>query len=97
MVIDARTRADDRTGIEGIDGLRNYLLTKRCDQFVRQFCRKLLGYALGRGVLLSDEPLLDSMLLELAENNYRIGTVFEMIVQSRQFRDIRGKDMTGRE
>ena len=48
----------DGTEIDGLDGLRNYLLTKRRDAFVRQFCRKLLGYALGRAVQLSDEPLL---------------------------------------
>ena len=49
----------DGTEFDGLDGLRDYLLTKRRDAFVRQFCRKLLGYALGRAVQLSDEPLLD--------------------------------------
>ena len=49
------------------DGLRDYLLTTRRDDVVRQFCRKLLGYALGRGVQLSDEPLLDDMQQQLEE------------------------------
>ena len=51
----------DGTEFDGLDGLRHYLLTARREPFVRQFCRKLLGYALGRGVQLSDEPLLDEM------------------------------------
>ena len=55
----------DGTEFDGLDGLRDYLLTKRRDAFLRQFCRKLLGYALGRGVQLSDEPLLDEMQTQL--------------------------------
>ena len=33
----------------------------RREAFLRQFCRKLLGFALGRSVQLSDEPLLAEM------------------------------------
>jgi hypothetical protein len=90
--IDTRVTTKDGTKFEGLDGLRTYLLTKRRDAFVRQFCRKLLGYALGRGVQFSDEPLLDEMQSNLAANDYKIGTAIEMIVLSPQFREIRGRD-----
>ena len=60
----------------------------RRNAFARQFSRKLLGYALGRAVQLSDEPLLDT----LAAVDYPIGSVVELIVKSRQFREIRGRD-----
>ena len=76
--------------IEGIEGLREYLLVTRRDDFLRQFCRKLLGYALGRGVLLSDQPLIDEMLSRLAENDYRVSAAIDTIVLSEQFRKIRG-------
>ena len=92
LEIDAKARTIDGSEFEGIDGLRSYLLTKRRDDFVRQFCRKLLGFALGRSVLLSDAPLLDSLQEELAANDFRIGIAIEMIVRSRQFREIRGRD-----
>jgi len=85
------TLADGRT-IEGIDGLRTYLITVRREAFVRHFCRKLLGYALARGVQLSDEPLLDEMMTELAENEYRFSAALETIIMSDQFRMIRGRD-----
>ena len=78
---------------EGIDGLRSYLLDLRRDDFLRQFCRKLLGYALGRSIQLSDEPLLDSMLVELKQNDYRVGKVIDLIVCSPQFRNVRGRDL----
>ncbi|MGA0038958.1 MAG: DUF1592 domain-containing protein [Pirellulales bacterium] len=90
--IDAATTLADGTTIVGVDGLRSWLLNERRDDFTRQFCRKLLGYALGRAVQLSDEPLLDAMLAELAENEYRIGHAIEGIVLSPQFRMTRGRD-----
>jgi hypothetical protein len=61
----ASNTAADGAEFDGIDGLRDYLLTKRREAFVRQFCRKLLGYSLGRAVQLSDGPLLTEMRSEL--------------------------------
>ena len=90
--IDTRVTAMDGAEFDGLDGLRNYLLTKRRDAFLRQFCRKLLGYALGRAVQLSDEPLLTEMQSELAANDYKVDAAVETIVRSRQFREIRGME-----
>jgi hypothetical protein len=90
--IDTRAELVDGTKFEGLDGLRNYLLTARREAFVRQFCRKLLGYALGRAVQLSDEPLLAKMQSELAANDYRVDVAVLAIVNSRQFREIRGRE-----
>ncbi len=92
--IDTRAKVMDGSEIDGLAGLRDYLLTKRRDAFLRQFCRKLLGYSLGRGVQLSDEPLLTEMQARLKAGDYRIGTAMETIVASRQFREIRGRDAT---
>ena len=90
--IDAATVLPDGTSISGVDGLRDWLLTERREVFVRQFCRKLLGYALGRSVALSDDPLLDAMVIELAAGDASIGRAVEMIVTSPQFRMIRGRE-----
>jgi hypothetical protein len=90
--IDVRTKLNDGTHIDGLDGLRNYLGATRRDTFVRQYCRKLLGYALGRSVQLSDEPLLDDMLQRLDKSDYRFSVALETIVLSDQFRKIRGHD-----
>jgi hypothetical protein len=90
--IDVRTKLNDGTEIDGLDGLRNYLGTTRRGTFVRQFCRKLLGYALGRSVQLSDEPLLDEMQERLEQSDYRFSIAVETIVGSEQFRKIRGRD-----
>jgi hypothetical protein len=91
QAIDSRTTLPDGTRIEGLDGLRSYLVGKRREAFVRQFCRKLLGYALGRELQLSDEPLIAEMMTRLAQHDYRVSVAVETITSSKQFRMIRGK------
>ena len=91
--VDTGTTLFDGTDVDGIEGLRGYLLGPRREDVVRQFCRKLLGYALGREVQLSDEPLLDEMQRQLAENDYRFSVAAAIIVSSPQFRQIRGQEV----
>jgi hypothetical protein len=92
LPIDTLTRLPNGAEISGLEGLRSYLIEQRREDFLRQFCKKLLGYALGRSVQLSDQPLLDLALAKLQENEYRVSTVMELIVTSPQFREIRGQD-----
>lgn len=97
LPIDARAKLKDGTEFNGIDGLRAYLLTKKKDVIVKLFCRKLLGYALGRSTALSDHGLIDEMAMELDRNGGRISAAVLAIVRSPQFRMIRGKDATKEE
>jgi hypothetical protein len=92
LSVDARAKLRDGTEFEGIDGLRNYLLTKKKDVIVRLFCRKLLGYALGRATTLSDTALIDEMVAELKRNDGRVSAAVLAIVRSPQFRMVRGAD-----
>ncbi len=91
--LDTRTTLPDGSEVEGLAGLRDYLLEHRREEVLRQFCRKLLGYAIGRELKLSDQPLVTEMLERLAENDYRFSVAVETIVRSRQFREIRGRDV----
>jgi hypothetical protein len=90
--IDDRAAVKPGVKVQGLEGLRGYLLSQGRPAFLRQFCRKLLGYALGRAVQLSDEPLLTEMQERLARDGYRVGAAIDMIVASRQFREIRGRE-----
>ena len=96
MVVDssamlpARAADGPATAVNGLAGLRDHLVDHHRDEFVRQFSKKLLGYALGRSVQLSDEPLLEA--LEAAAGD-GVATMVEVIVASPQFREIRGRDM----
>jgi hypothetical protein len=92
LLVDARAKLKDGTEFEGIDGLRQHLLTKKKDVIVRLFCQKLLGYALGRQTTLSDTSLIDEMVAELNKNDGRLSAAVLTIVRSPQFRMIRGSD-----
>jgi hypothetical protein len=86
---DTNTTLMDGTAINGLGELRDYILKNRKQDFLRQFSRKLLGYALGRSVQLSDQPVLEEMV---SSKEHRLADLVGMIVRSRQFREVRGKN-----
>lgn len=61
------------------------LLLKSSDLFCRNFCRKLLGYALGRPLEYYDEPVVAQLTGVLKSNGYRIRPVIQAIVASHPF------------
>jgi len=95
--VDTRVRLRDGTEFDGIDGLRSYLLTKRRHDFLEQFSRKLLGFALGRTVELTDQPLVDDIVRQLEEKGFRFSAALETILRSKQFRFHRGLESTKEE
>jgi len=90
--IDVSSVLPDGTEVSGVDGLRDYLLNTRRTDFLQTFNRRLLGYALGRSVQLSDQPLMNDLLKQLETDDYRISAAIQAIVLSPQFRRIRGAD-----
>jgi len=92
LTIDAKTKLPDGQELQNADDLRSYVESKRANDFVKQFNRKLLGYALGRSVQLSDEPFLRSLLQSQQANRYNITETICQIVLSKPFRQIRGKE-----
>ena len=76
---------------EGIAGLIDYIEHRRQSDFQHNFSRKLLGYALGRSVTLSDQPLLADMEKKL-QSGQGFSVLFETVVLSPQFRQQRGRD-----
>lgn len=92
LPLDSGVTLKDGTQFEGIDGLRQYLLTKKRDVFLRSFSRKLLGYAMGRSVQLADETLIDEIVTKLKDADGRMSDAVLAIVQSPQFRMVRGAE-----
>ena len=90
--VDAQATFPDGSKGTGVDGLRRYLSEKRQDDYVENLCRKLLAYALGRGLQLSDEVIIADLRKRLAETGYHSSTLIEGIVTSRQFLNHRGQD-----
>ena len=77
---------------KGVDGLREYLRDKRQDDFTNNLSRKLLSYALSRGLTLSDTKTLEDMKARMAADDHRFGAMVEVIVTSPQFLHKRGRN-----
>jgi len=75
----------------GLHGLQTYLREYRLEEFIDNLCRKFFSYALGRQLMLSDDPAIATMKDELKKSDYRFGALVESIVTSRQFRHQRGR------
>jgi hypothetical protein len=91
--VDARATFPGGIEGEGLQGIRQYIREHREDDFVEGFTGKLLAYALGRSLALSDDPLIQEIGRELAATGYRFETVIESIVTSRQFLNKRGREL----
>ncbi len=83
--IDTAAELPDGTKIDGPDQLKAVLLEKK-DLFIRNLTSKMLGYALGRGLARKDSCTVDSIMAQLAANDYKAQTLIEGIVMSQPFR-----------
>ncbi|QEG39216.1 hypothetical protein UC8_11770 [Roseimaritima ulvae] len=92
--IDAAAEFPDGSQREGVADLREYIRQQRQQDFIDNTSRKLLSYALGRTLLLSDQTLLDTMQADLQHNEYRFNQLIRTIVSSPQFLNKRGRPMS---
>jgi len=69
----------------GFDGVKAYIRERRQSDYLDNLSRKLLAYALGRSLQLSDEPAIERMQTRLTANGYRFSPLVESIVTSPQF------------
>ncbi|MCC6586446.1 MAG: DUF1588 domain-containing protein [Bryobacterales bacterium] len=83
--IDATGVLPDGTKFDGVDGMKQALMARK-DQFVRNLTRKLLAYALGRGLTLEDECTVDAIVEEVRRDKYMSHTLIQEIVTSIPFR-----------
>jgi hypothetical protein len=87
--VDARAAFPDGTNGSGIAGLLTYLRARREPDFLNNLSEKLLAFALGRSLLITDEPLLETMRAKLATSGYKMSALIETIVTSPQFKNKR--------
>jgi hypothetical protein len=87
--IDASGALPDGTPFQGIDGLRDALLSS--DLFLTTLTEKLMTYALGRGVEYYDMPTVRAIVRDAAADDYRFSDLILGVVASPAFR-IRGSE-----
>ncbi|MEM9326679.1 MAG: DUF1592 domain-containing protein [Bacteroidota bacterium] len=83
--IDAKVILPDMTEVEGIDGIKAYILEKRSKDFTRSLVKHLMAYAVGRDVSFADEDVINDIVEEVADEDYRFRTLIKEIVKSDPF------------
>jgi hypothetical protein len=82
--IDGSGQLVDGTPIDGVETLRNALLS-RSDAFVQTMTEKLLMYAVGRASHYYDMPAIRAITREAARNDYKFSSLVLGIVNSDPF------------
>jgi mono/diheme cytochrome c family protein len=82
--VDVSAEFFDGTRFDGIQGLRQLLLSHRSN-FVDTFTAKLLTYAIGRGIDYNDYPAVRRITRKAAEADYRWSAVILGVVNSTPF------------
>ena len=83
--VDASSALFNSQLLNGVDGLKRYLLTERQDQFSRAMVHKLTSYALGRPISFSDRSEVDNMTSQLRKSGDGLKDLINIIVQSKLF------------
>ncbi|MBJ6366512.1 DUF1592 domain-containing protein [Snuella sedimenti] len=83
--IDSKSKLPDGTEVEGIQGIKDYILRLKKEDFTRSLIEHLYAYALGRDVSFADQETIDDMVEEVIEDDYRFQSVVTQIVLSPSF------------
>ncbi|MFT5494949.1 MAG: hypothetical protein ACI9TH_000340, partial [Kiritimatiellia bacterium] len=81
---------DSGETFSGFAGLRDILADQKKDLFIRNVTRKMLTYALGRGLEVYDEAAVENITSKLPERDYRFADLVFGVVQSVPFQKRRG-------
>jgi mono/diheme cytochrome c family protein len=84
VAVDAAATFPDGTPIDGVRGLRAFVLSHR-DSYAETVSAKLLTYALGRLVDHRDRPAIRKIVREAAANDYRWSSIIMGVVRSTPF------------
>ena len=83
--VDATSNLFNNQKLNGIDGLKRFLLTYRQDQFAGAMAHKLTTYALGRPLTFSDRAGIDQITSNLRKKEDGLGDLISFIVTSDLF------------
>lgn len=83
--VDASSLLYNKEELSGMDGLKEYLLEKRQDQFSRAIVDKLVSYGLGRPMVFSDRTPIDQLTAQWRKRGDRMRDLIELIVTSDLF------------
>lgn len=85
--INVKAALPDGTEFNGPRALKQVLLKKKKDEFIRHFIAKVLGYALGRSLLDEDQGTIERLHDQLKQSDYKAQALIVSIVKSTPFKN----------
>ncbi len=86
--VDASSLLYNKQELNGMDGLKRFLLENRQDQFARSLTHKMAAYALGRPLTFADRVQINRVAGELRTAGDGLADLVFLIVQSDLFRKL---------
>lgn len=83
--VDASSLLFNKQPLNGMDGLKRFLLANRQDQFVRAVVYKMATFALGRPLSFSDQADIDEITVNVRNKQDRLKDLVTLIVTSDLF------------
>ena len=83
--VDALSLLFNKQKLDGVDGLKRFLLMNRQDQFVRALVYKLTTFALGRPLTFGDRAAIDAITAEARNRGDGLATIIAAIATSALF------------
>ena len=84
--VDATSRLLGDETLNGVDGLKRFLLTNRQDQFVRALVHKMVVYSLGRPLSFADRASVEQITARVRQQGDGLATLITQVVTSELFR-----------
>ena len=82
--VDATGRLPDGTQLDGPASLKAALLERK-HLFLRNLAKRLLGYALGRGLTASDTCAVESIVTQVERQDYSAWALLREVIRSEPF------------
>ena len=83
--VDASSLLFNKQKLDGMDGLKRFLLEYRQDQFARALVYKMTTYALGRPLTFGDRSSVDRITADVRKQGDGLATMVKFIVTSALF------------
>ena len=83
--VDVASQLFNNERLDGINGLKRFLLKNRQDQFVLALVNKMTVYALGRPLTFADQAAIEEMAVEVRRKGDGLATLVQRVATSPLF------------
>ena len=83
--VDARSILPDNTEVDGMNGLKAYLIERQIENVAYSFLMHATVYAIGRDLHAQESEELRKSLVELAPSEYPLRDVLRLVIHSKAF------------